>query len=312
MTMPEPPAQRKPPRRFWLFAPYILLLAGVGIWSLVWQGARIEVERDMDQAAADLRGQGYVVDWADRRIDGYPYRLDLTVTAPRIIEPSGWGLTATTLKAQAYAYNLDNWIVVAGDGVTLKRPAGGGDVVIKGTALRASLAGLKQSPPRVSIEGVNLSFTPQAGGRPFGLTSTEHLGLHMRPSGTDGAELLLQLTGARAPQEELLGRLTGERSFALIADGVVSRTDALAGRGWPATAKHWATAGGSFSLNHFGMASGPLRLGIGPSVLGLNSDGAVDGDLPLRYAGQTSVDLHLTGGVATVNGAPVGTAPRVY
>jgi hypothetical protein len=343
MTMPDPKAPRKPPRRFWLFAPYGLLAIAVAVWSVVWLAERAGVERRMDAAAERLRGQGYAFDWKRRRIDGYPFRLDVTLDAPRVIEPSGWGLTAPTLKAQAFAYDLDNWIVVAAQGVTLRRPSGGA-VVVTGQALRASFAGFTRSPPRVSVEGVALTFTPEAGGKAFCLAYAGRLGLHLRPSGDDGAEGYVLLENAKAPDGSLLGRIAGGRPFALISDLTASKTGAFAGRDWPAMARHWAAAGGAADIVRGGMAAGPLRLGVGRGQLGLDADGALNGALTLDLdrdpflidnlsaaidplAAQAAravidaraqpgrpvlVDLGFQGGETTLGPVAVGPAPRLY
>jgi hypothetical protein len=341
MTMPEPTASRKPPRRFWLFAPYVALVIVIVVWSLIWLGVRADVLSRMDAAADHLRAQGYVVDWTRRVADGYPFRLDVALDQPRFIEPSGWGLTAPKIKAQAYAYNLDNWIGVAADGVTLMRPKGG-PVDIRAQALRASIAGFAHSPPRISIEGRAVVFRPRPGASPFPLTDAVQLGLHMRPSGVDGAEVLLLVSGGDAPREGLLGRITNGRGFTMIIDGLVSKASGFSGRDWPAKAAHWAASGGRITIAHAALASAPRQIALTKGDLSLDDKGALNGVLSLdlgrglnavdnfggdpntaksvkavieaqaRLDRPVSVDVDFHGGMMHLGPITIGPAPKLY
>lgn len=345
MTMPDPSRPRKPPSRFWLFAPYVALLIAIAVWSGVWLGARASLIGRLDAAAERLRGEGYVVAWKSRAVGGYPFRLDMTLEQARFVEPSGWGLAAPKLEAQAYAYAPDHWLAVVDRGVTIERPKGG-PVVVAGQMLRASVVGLADAPPRVSVEGVDLTFTPRPSGRPFPITYAQRLGLHMRPAGDDRVEGCLLLAGAKAAPGEWLGRIAGDRRLALIADVFASKTGAFAGRGWPDMARHWAAAGGAVDIAQAGLAAGPRRLGVGRGRLSVDADGSLDGALtvdithaaglmddvgrsdgvdPLAakaaravidaraVAGRrTLVDLTFQAGATTLGPVAMGPAPRAY
>jgi len=86
---------------------------------------RGEVFRRMDAGAAALGEAGFAVDWRDRALSGFPFRLDLDVTGPRLRERSGWGLSATRLKAEAFVFAPEHWVIVAPDGAILTRRVGG-------------------------------------------------------------------------------------------------------------------------------------------------------------------------------------------
>ena len=178
--MPEQSSSRKPPSRVWLYGPFVLLALGIMAWSLVWLAISAEVTKGMDEAAASLRAKGWQVAWSDRWVDGYPFRIDVTVQNPNLREPSGWGFSSPQLKAQAYAYHLDNWIVVAPPtGFTLQRPSGG-PLAVTGL-LRASFAGFEATPPRIAVEGADLVLAPAPGGTPFFIGKADHFGLFVRP-----------------------------------------------------------------------------------------------------------------------------------
>ena len=344
MTMPDPDSPRKPPRRFWLFAPYVVLLVAAAVWSGVWLAARASLIGRLDAAAERLRGEGYVATWKSRAVGGYPFRLDVVIQEARLVEPSGWGLSAPRLEAQAYAYAPDHWLAVADQGVIIERPKGG-PVAVAGRVLRASVVGVAQATPRVSVEGVDLTFTPQPGGRPFAITHAQQLGLHMRPSGEDRVEGYLLLAGANAAPGGWLSGIAGDRPLALVADGFVSQPAAFSGRDWPQMARHWAAAGGAVEIAQAGMAAGTVRLGVGRGRLSLDSDGSLAGGLALdigrapgvvdslsrgrvdplaakaaaavidarRATGRrTLVDLTFQAGATTLGPVAIGPAPRVY
>lgn len=345
MTMPDPDRSRKPPRRFWLFAPYVVLLVAAAIWSGVWLAARASLIGRLDAAAERLRGEGYVATWKSRAVGGYPFRLDMVIQQARLVEPSGWGLSAPRLEAQAYVYAPDHWLAVADQGVIIERPKGG-PVAVAGRMLRASVVGVAHAPPRVSVEGVDLTFTPQPGGRPFAISHAQQLGLHMRPSGDDRVEAYLLLAGADATPGGWLSWIAGDRPLALVADLFASQAAAFSGRDWPQMARHWAAAGGAVEVVRAGMAAGPLRLGVGRGRLGLDPDGALDGALTLDIrrapglidsmtrAGQIDplaakaaaavidargatsrravADLTFQAGATTLGPVAIGPAPRVY
>ena len=310
MTMPEPAHPRKPPSRFWLFAPYVVLLVGVLVWSLYWLGLRATAAARLDETAQRLRGEGWTVDWQARTIGGYPFRLFVSLDQPRLIEPSGWGLSAPHLKAQAMAYDLDVWVIVAADGVVLHRPSGG-EVAVTGQALRASVAGFARSPPRIAVEGVGLTFTPQPGGAPFTVASAKDLGLYLRPVGQDDAEAYVRLGDATAPSPRLLGRIGGDRPFDLTADIEASKAGAFRGDSWPAAARAWAAGGGVLGVVSGDFAAGPAKIRAVRSQTGLDAQGRLAGDVVLDF-GRGPVDLSIADGAARLGSIVVGPAPKLY
>jgi hypothetical protein len=275
--MPDSPPARKPPLRFWLYAPFGLLVIGIVLWSLVWLAVSAEVIKGMDDAAQSLRAKGWQVAWTDRRVDGYPFRIDVTVDNPSLREPSGWGFAAPGLKAQAYAYNLDNWIVVAPSGLTLQRPTGGA-VAITGL-LRASFAGFERSPPRVAVEGVDLAFAPQPGGAPFFLTRAANLGLFIRPFEGGQVEAALRYDGGQSAPNTLLGRLTSGRPSAMIGDVLISQAAALTGPDSVSAIRAWSAAGGHLQIVRWGLAGDGAWLGVTPTSLSVDANGRLSGDL---------------------------------
>ena len=276
--MPEQTQPRKPPSRVWLYGPFVLLALGVMAWSLIWLAISAEVTKGMDEAAQRLRAAGWQVAWSDRWVDGYPFRIDVTVQNPALREPSGWGFSSPTLKAQAYAYNLDNWIVVAPPtGFSLQRPTGG-PVAVSGL-LRASLAGFEASPPRIAVEGVDLVMIPAPGGTPFFIGKADHFGLFLRPFEGGRAEAAIRYDGGVSDPNTLLGRLSNQHTTAMIGDVLISHFDALHGPDSATAIRTWSAAGGNLEVVRWGVAGDGAWLGVTPTTLSVGSNGRLAGHL---------------------------------
>lgn len=342
-TLPELDPDRKPPRRFWLFAPYVAALIIIAVWSVVWICACQAVERGMGATAARLRGEGFTAQWASRRVYGYPFRIDVDLQGLSLAEPSGWALYAPSLKTEAYAYRLEHWIGFAPNGVVLARP-GAGSVTITGQALRASFT-RTGAAPNVAVEGLKLEFTPQAGAKPFPIASADHLGLYLRPLPGGLAEAQLQIRGATAPPAALLARLGQGRPSDVVLDAQLTQAGALHGPNWPAAVKAWDAAGGTLTAVHAALSAPPIALQAEGAGFTVGADGRLQGQLSLdasadrgavgaisgaggaqatvldlaeavlatrARAAKAKVDLVFQAGVTTLGPVAIAPAPKVY
>ncbi|MBV9996293.1 MAG: hypothetical protein JO127_13895, partial [Caulobacteraceae bacterium] len=61
--MPDPDAARKPPKRFWLLAPYGAVLVAFVLWSAAWLAIRSEVASRLDAVQAAAQAKGLTLDW---------------------------------------------------------------------------------------------------------------------------------------------------------------------------------------------------------------------------------------------------------
>jgi hypothetical protein len=345
MTLPDLPAGRKPPRRLWLFGPYVVLVVAAILWSGAWLWIRGQVAARLDAAAAHSALNGPSLAWDHRRIGGYPFRIEVVLDNARASEASGWGLQAPQVRAETYAYDLKHWIAYAPRGVVLSRP-GAGAVAIAGQALRASVAAEAPGQTRISLEGLKLVFTPAPGARGFPLAAADHIDAHVRPAGPDQVEFLLQLQGAAFSPTSLIGRLAAGQPVASAWHGTLSKASALAGGDWPQAARAWAAAGGGVELIGGGINAGPVALDVSGGHLGVGPDGRLQGTVSLGLAhapaslaafgragaldpalasaaGEIAAaraalsptakaDLTFQAGVATFGPIAIGPAPRVY
>ena len=327
-----------------LYGPFILLVIAAGAWSAEWLWMRGQIERRMDAAAARMTASGYPLTWSARTFSGYPFRLDVDLAAPRFAALSGWAIAAPGLKAEAWLYAPGHWVVVAPQGVVVTRP-GAGDLVIRAKILRASLSDVDAHPPRVSIEGIDLTLVPAPGGRPAALTSLGAFHFHTRAGPDDQGAVFIELDRARAQLFGLLGRIAGSRPVSFALDGIYSRAGALQGADWPSAVRAWRAAGGSLAVRRMAASAGEAVVEARGGALTVDADGRLEGSLSatLRQApralaaiGQSgamapeaegaaasvlgarsrgdiaAVTIDFQAGETTLGPAAIGPAPKVY
>ncbi|MBO9559584.1 MAG: DUF2125 domain-containing protein [Caulobacter sp.] len=271
-------APSRKPRRRGLVAPFVILaIVAVG-WSIGWFWLRGQAEQRMDATALSLKSRGYDMSWESRTFSGYPFRMDVKLVNARVAEPSGWALRAPVLNGEANAYDIGHWVVVAPQGVVMTRPING-DVAITGQALRASFAGFDRYPPRISVEGANLVFTPVAGAAPFPLLSTAGLQLHVRPGPEDQGAIFFEAKGAKARFTGLMGRIAADRTADLIWDSKISKVSVLHGSSWADAVNDWSDAGGALTVQQGKLTAGEALLEAKSGALTVDDDGRLQGAL---------------------------------
>lgn len=287
MSVPDPSAPRKPSLAR-LLIPFAIALVVIIGWSAGWIWLRGEAKAQMDARVAQWREAGYEITWKDRGVGGYPFRLNITLTEPRIRDRSGWALEAPVLEAQAFVHAPTSWIIAAPQGLTFVRPQGG-PVVVTGKLIRASLTHPQNYPPNVSFEGVDLAFRPAAGANPFGLQAAERVEFHLRQApaevGDEGG-VWLSVKNGKAQLSGLLGRIAGDKPISIEWDGRISKISALRGPDWPSAVRAWVRAGGRMNVKRGGLTAGDALIGVNSGDLTVGSDGRAEGvlDLSLRQA----------------------------
>ncbi len=246
MILPDTAAVRKP-RRLGLVIPWALAAAIAVGWSGGWFWLKAETIRKMDTARAQAAAAGWRLDWTNRKVSGFPFRLNVDLINAHWGEASGWSVTAPVLNAQAYVSRTDSWTMVAPRGVVVTRPMRGA-VNVKARILRGSIANFDSHPPRVSIEGIDVRFDiPKAQTSNTGLSASE-LHLHTKAGPLDQGAFYVSLdhmrNGAGQPND-------------FIIEAVYTHASALNGRDWPSEAKAWEEAGGRIDFRQ-GDARSPL------------------------------------------------------
>ena len=347
MTPPKEPSTPKAsagPKRLMLYAPFAVLLIVAAAWTVGWFWMRGEVFRRMDAGALRLAESGYGVDWSARSLSGFPFRLDLDITAPRLRETSGWGLSAPRLKAEAFVFAPEHWVLVAPDGVTLNRRVGGA-VLVGARVLRGSLSDIGDHPPRVSVEAMGLTFVPGPGASPVAITSAEEVHFHAKAGPNDQGAAYFEIDKARSAGAGLLADIAAGAPVTLIADAIFSHAAALKGQGFAGALRGWTASAGNLSVRRLSLQAGTVTAEAGSGTLAVGADGRLNGVLDLRLkqgarllktwggrAGLTPeaatsaegviaahaqgdvsiVTAHFQAGQTTIGPVAIGPSPRIY
>jgi len=344
MSLPDPNPSRKP-RRLGLWGPFAALGLFVAAWSGAWVWMQGQAASRMDAAVRTLDGAGYRISWKERTIGGYPFRLDVTLTEPRVREPSGWALEAPRIEAEAYAHAPTSWLIAAPAGITFVRPQGG-PVAVTGDLIRASLTHPDADPPSFSFEGVKLAFAPQPGAQPFALSAAERVEFHLRAGPDDQGGVFAKVDGGKARLSGLFGRVAGDRPIGIVWNSTLSKMSAFKGASWPEAVRRWADAGGRMTVRQAGISAGDAVLGATAGTLSVGFDGRLEGELPVTLrqapralgamgaegviqpdaarsaavvaqaqqgAGEVAqATLHFQAGRTTLGPVSLGAAPKVY
>lgn len=282
MTLPDPSSARKETsvrvRRRGLYIPYAIAVIAVVGWCGAWFWIRDQAERQMDAARDQMTAGGYPISWKTRRIDGFPFRLDLHMTGAHIAEPSGWSLDLPRLEAEANAYDPGHWILAAPDGATFTRPKEGG-VAVQAKVLRASLSHFGEHPPRLSIEGEDLAFTAAPGAKPYFITAAKGFNLHLKAGPDDQGAVYVGLDQAQANLTGLMARIAQGKPLAITADAIFSSAAEFRGPSWPGAVDAWRRAGGRFQVRQLTIAAGAAVLDAKSGALSVSDQGRVSGSL---------------------------------
>ncbi|HEV2362864.1 MAG TPA: DUF2125 domain-containing protein [Caulobacteraceae bacterium] len=314
-TAPSPPRAS----RALLIAPLVLLALFALACSIAWLALRGEALRRLDDARAALAAQGYRLTWARRRVYGYPFRLDLAFAGAAAGEPTGWAASAPDLRAEAFVFAPGDWVIVAPEGLTVRRGAAAPALVAR--IARASLSHFAERPPRLDIEAEDVAFGPARASAPVALRSARTLLIDTRAGPNGQGALFVELDGARARLPGLLGRIVAGGDADFSAAIAFSRAAELAGRDWRAALRAWSAAGGVLELRDVKLQTSQSLLQATSNVLAIGPDGRLAGAIeaqltppsgPRSGSPPPRVRIDFVGGQTRLGPALIGPAPRVF
>jgi len=88
-----------------------LVIVLAGLWFAWWWIAATAAERGAGAILANLRAQGLEAEAREISVAGFPNRVDLTLDAPRLATPDGWGWEADFVQLFALTYRP--WHLIA-------------------------------------------------------------------------------------------------------------------------------------------------------------------------------------------------------
>lgn len=284
-SSPPPAAPRGRKSFYGLLA---VVLAALAAWTGWWFVLARQVEQRLTVQADILAQSGWTVEHARPETAGWPFRVRLAFPHARLIAPSGHGLAAPRLVAEANAYNPTRWVVSAPEGLVLSR-ADKGEAAVRGDAIRMSVSGLTQRWPNVAVELVRPVFTAHAGAEVFPIGGARRIEFYMRPhpveargASGDDVDMLFRLMEAEGrpggPVQGLAqqGRLTAQ------LEAVITEASALRGMDAAGVFSAWTQAGGRFTGVRGEVEAGDSRATVASDDLRADADGRLIGQVTLR------------------------------
>ncbi|ESQ77186.1 DUF2125 domain-containing protein [Asticcacaulis sp. AC402] len=278
------PAKRR--SRIGLFAPIVIVVLLALGWTGYWFYVANDVDKRITAHQAQLVAQGYQATVDRRQVTGYPFQMYVAFDNITVIAPSGKGFSARELKAQANAYALDKWVMVAPQGLTLYRGrldgVDYGKVEVTGRSLRASVSGLLKPIYNVAIVGIDVKLTPSDPTRPFAFTTADKFDAYLRPTldVADSADFLVTVSGAHGQPKSLIGDFSPEKPMNLHLEGRLNHYAAFNGG-----VRAWAAAGGTATGVTSQVTAGDLELMLTSDRLTADPDGHLTGKANIEMKG---------------------------
>ena len=268
-----------------LIGPFLIVGLVLAAWTVWWFYLVSQIETRLQVQAEALRDAGWTVELGDVSTTGWPFRARVAIDSPCILAPSGQGIVAPDLVAEAAAWNPDRWVVVAPDGLTLERGPKG-RIAIAGPALRFSVSGLTQRFPRMAFELAKPVFSAAPGAEAFPLSGADRITFETRANAASANDLDVRffIDGARGRAGGPVEGMTGDGTLGLTIEAVVEDAATLKGADTAGVFAAWSQAGGRFTRIRGEMSTGESRATFASEALSAGADGRLSGQLSLKAA----------------------------
>jgi len=274
------------PRRG-LAVPFVIVGLALAAWTGWWFWLTDQVETRLAAQVEVLRQDGWTITHAPVRTTGWPFRTRVSMPEAEILAPSGHGVAALELVAEASSWNPDHWVVVAPDGLTLTR-ADKGRIAVAGDGLRFSISHLRDRFPDLRAEMIRPTFTALEGAEPFPIASAEQIQLETRPHRTDGAastdelDVLFRLVDARGRPGGPVEGATRQGRLSADVEATIVGASRLRGMDSAGVFSAWTAAGGRFVGVRGRLKAGDSTALISSDGLSAGPDGRLQGSLAVR------------------------------
>ena len=296
--------------RFWLYAPFTLLILIAIAWSAGWFVVRDRAVAAIDRFLAVEAAAGRQWTCVDRSVSGYPFRIEVSCKTvavrrgPVTASASRLLAVAQVYKPRHVITSLEGPFRLSDDTVSV---TGAWDLLetsfhgVQGGFQRASLV---TERPRIEIAGVAPDLLR---------LESEHLEAHLRPNPRRPAEkaydVALSTLGTRLP---LLDQLVGGSEAAdLAVDLTATVAEGFRGRPIAQELERWRQANGKLEILMLSLSKGTSRLQA-KGDLQLDELHRLEGELNVAAAGLTGLISRLTGNRSSgaLLGAILGQAPE--
>lgn len=267
------------------------LLIVVG-WSVLWFVVATIVDRQVDRATLAASQAGTVLECTDRRVTGFPFRIEVRCGAGSQLMRGMSAGTVGGLTVTALVYDPDRIIAEVRGPVRFEAadsPSILADWKLAHASARLDLS--KQTVERLDAEVTDVEFA--VGEIPFALAEAD-VNVRRDPADADALDFALRLRELTPPAAEVPTDLSVRGTLGdgavLLAGNVDALLAALAGGDVPLT------------IETATLESGPLKIQAA-GRLTVGSDGRLDGRLDLAVAGHEAGLPYVTAMTPAANGA---------
>ena len=312
---------------------FIVTLIAAALWSAWWFSGRAALLRRLETGIAQMRRDGWTVDYADLSVTGFPNRFDTNVDAPSIVSPDGaFALDAPFLQVFALSYRPQQIIAVAPPTMVVRGPFGLVDVRAEDLRASATLAlSIPPEPETATMVGTDVNVTAgEIGATAPALQVAarraaevpERWDVAASFGGLEMSEALRALVDPESALPRTVQRFEADATVTLTPGGglgAVTLRDATLAWG-----EMRASLAGAAEIGPDGVPEGAFTLdlrGWNDALAWLEGLGVVPPErAPLIRAGlegmaaddgAVSAELTLTGGQMRLGAVPIGPAPRI-
>ena len=275
-------------RRWPIFLPTLLLLLVAAGWSAFWFIAADRAGTEIDRAIAREAAAGRRAECGDRRIGGYPFRIEVRCTPARITLDSRQGplvFEAPGFVAVAQLPVPSHLVAEMRSPATLRGAAGGPTISLSFSAAQASV----QGSPSTGVDSLSVELkTPVleriAGDQVLVGLMANDIAVHTRraPAGPPGTwDLVARLTGAQVPVIE--SPFAQAPSMVELQLSLI-KAELLAPAPTPERLRAFAAAGGKLHLALLRAEQGEV-LAEAKGDVSLDPQGFLVGDATVTVAG---------------------------
>ncbi|MGO4673282.1 DUF2125 domain-containing protein [Bosea sp. 2YAB26] len=310
--MTDLPSERRR-GRFWLYAPFALLVLLALAWSGFWFVVKGRVVEGLDRVVAREAQMGRTWTCSDRSVAGFPFRIEVRC-AGLTLTSSRWGDTVkvetgpSVAVGQIYTPGL---VILEVKGPLQAALPEGRKLDLGWSQLEASLALKEREPERFSMVLVEPNATLTAPGASDETWRANQLDVHLRRNPArfateQVADLALTAKGSVLPALDALLGTTEPGDVEMQA----SLTQSLAFKAGfnPDALEAWRTTGGQIELMRLLMTKGAARLEASGRLL-LDQTHRLSGQIDAGVAGIDRIGGIKLGGLAAGLGGLLGGKP---
>lgn len=303
MSISAPPASRWPRR----LARLALALAVVAAaWSGLWFFGARQIGSRMDSWMASQKRAGR--DWTcpQRKIEGFPFRIELSCDQPGFSMATGDRVVTGKLKRLQFLAEMTaptTLVATAESPLELDLADGRRHMTLDWASLTLRLHGLASAAPQADLAMANPAAVLRMEGEPDQTGSAEALALHaepnpQRPAGDHAVDAWLKISKLAVPA---LDGLSGTPVPADVAtSATLSQADFPKGLTTAQLLERWRRADGRFEVTSASLVKGIMTL-EGSGQVGLDVEHRMQGRLDAKAAGLEPILARLGVPVAAMN-----------